>query len=126
MRGEGRIFKVKGSRFWQIAFSYDGKEFRESSKTDNEQAARKALRKAIGQIENGKYVGPAETRLSFEDMAAALAIYYKLKGRASLKSLPYFLKPLREAFGADRARKITTGRVEAYADDRLAARRLPN
>jgi integrase len=119
MRGEGRIFRTKGSRFWHFAFCQDGKEIRESSGSEDEAVARRALSKAIGKAENGNYVAPREVRLKFDEMAADLANYYKIKGKASGSSLPYFLKHLQPVFGLDRARRITADRVRQYTADRL-------
>lgn len=119
MRGDGRIFKVKGSRFWHFAYCYNGKEIRESSGSENEKVAAKKLGKALAKIECGVFIGPRESRLGFEDMTADLANYYGINGKASLESLPYFLKPLRAVFGMDRARGITDARVRKYVADRL-------
>ena len=43
MRGMGRIFK-RGPVYW-IAYSYRGKEYRESSRSETESQARKLLKK---------------------------------------------------------------------------------
>jgi integrase len=125
MRGEGRIFKVKGSRFWHFAFCYNGKEIRDTSGSENEDVARKKLGKALAQIDAGVFIGPKERRLKFEDMAVNLTNYYKIEGRASLKSLPYFLKHLRPVFGMDRARSITADRTRKYTADRLQDKAKP-
>ncbi len=67
MRGTGRIFK-RGSVYW-IAYSYRNKEYRESSGSENEASARKLLKKRIGEAASGRFIGPNEERLTFEDMA---------------------------------------------------------
>jgi hypothetical protein len=118
-RGDGRIFKVKGSNKFHCAVCVDGVEVRWSSGTESEEKARKQLKKATAQIECGVFIGPSEQRLKFEDLVTGLTNYYTVKGKASLKSLPFFLKPLRAAFGLDRARKITDDRVMKYTADRL-------
>src|ERR1017187_2177682 len=110
MRGDGRIFKVKGSPYFHLAVCVDGVEKRWSSGTDDPDKADKLLQKACAQIEAGVFTDPSERRLKFEDMAADLANYYKINGKASLESLPYFLKPLRAVFGMDRARRVTDDR----------------
>lgn len=119
-RGDGRIFKVKGSPYYHCAVCVDGVEERWSSETDDPDKARKQLEKACAQKEAGLFIGPKEQRLKFEDMAADLANYYKTKGKtASLESLPYFLKPLRAVFGMNRARSIKADRIRKYTADRL-------
>src|ERR1017187_6099410 len=112
MRGDGRIFKVKGSPYFHLAVCVDGVEKRWSSGTDDQDKADKLLQKACAQIEAGAFTDSSERRLKFKDMAADLGNYYKVNGKnASLESLPYFLKPLRAVFGTDRARRITDARV---------------
>jgi integrase len=54
MRGMGRIFK-RGPVYW-IAYSYRGKEHRESSHSDNESQARKLLKKRIGETSTGTFL----------------------------------------------------------------------
>jgi len=121
MRGDGRIFKVKGSPYFHLAVCVDGVEKRWSSGTDDPDKADKLLQKACAQIEAGVFTDPSERRLKFEDMAGDLTNYYKTRGKkASENSLPYFLKPLRAVFGMDRARRITDARVRAYTANRLS------
>jgi len=44
-------------------------------------------------------------------------------GRRSLDTLRFRLKPLREAFGQDRARDVTAARITEYVRDRLAVKK---
>jgi len=46
MRGMGRVFK-RGPVYW-IAYYHRGKEYRESSESESESAAKKLLKKRIG------------------------------------------------------------------------------
>lgn len=117
MRGMGRIFK-RAEIYW-IAYCHRGKEYRESSHSENVSAARKLLKKRIGEIGRGRLIGPAEERVMFEDMAADLVHYYEINRKRSLKSLPYWLRHLRESFGGCCAVDITPNRVRAYVAARL-------
>lgn len=47
MKGFGRIYKRKGSRFWWIAYSVRGKEYRESSKSLIKEDAKNRLRERL-------------------------------------------------------------------------------
>lgn len=84
MRGTGRIFK-RGSTYW-IAYCYRGKEHRESSHSDNEAQARKLLKKRVGEMGQGRLIGPGEGRLAFEDLASMLLTDYEVNGKRSLES----------------------------------------
>ena len=118
MRGLGRVFK-RGSVFW-IAYYYRGKEHRESSDSDSEGQAKKLLRKRLGEIGNGKLVGPMEERLTFDQLAADLISDYQVNGKRSLESARLSIRHLRAFFGFDKALHITTDRVRAYIAKRQA------
>ena len=60
MRGMGRVFK-RGSVYW-ISYYHQGKEFRESSESDNESAAKKLLKKRIGEVAQGRLLGANQDR----------------------------------------------------------------
>jgi integrase len=112
MKGMGRVFK-RGSIYW-IAYSYRGKEFRESARTDNVSQAQKLLKKRIGEVASGKLIGPSEERLRFNDMAEALLTDYQVNGRRSVAHVRGSIRHLRKFFGLDRTVDITTGRIKSY------------
>lgn len=116
MRGTGRIFK-RGSTYW-IAYCYRGKEHRESSHSDNEAQARKLLKKRVGEMGQGRLIGPGEGRLAFEDLASMLLTDYEVNGKRSLESAKLSVKHLREFFGSERAVDITLDRVRSYVRER--------
>ena len=116
MRGMGRIFK-RGSIYW-IAYYFRGKEHRECSRSDNENQARKLLKKRIGEVANGNLIGPSEERMSFEDLARMLITDYEINGKRSLESVRLSIRHLREFFGLDRAIDITADRVAKYVRER--------
>ena len=60
-RGEGRTFK-RGARFWWIAYCIDGKEYRESAKTDDCHKAEKLLARRLFEAEEGKAPVSAKER----------------------------------------------------------------
>lgn len=106
MRGFGRVFK-RGSIYW-IAYNHRGKEHRESAKTENESVGRKFLKKCIGEVATGKFIGPSEERLAFEDMVDALVTDYEINKLRSLRSLRLSVRHLRRSFALDRVVDITT------------------
>ena len=117
MRGFGRIFK-RGSIYW-IAYYHRGKEFRESSCSESEKQARGLLKKRIGDIGAGRFIGAREDRITFEDLASALTTDYQVNKRRSLRSAQLSISHLRKFFGPKRAIDITADRVKAYARSRL-------
>jgi integrase len=120
MRGMGRIFK-RGSIYW-IAYYHRGEEYRESAASDNESAAKKLLKKRIGEVAQGRLRGANQDRLTFDDLAQALLEDYQINGRRSLRSARLSIRHLRKFFGFDRAVDITTDRIKAYAADRQKAK----
>src|SRR5271155_5408349 len=120
MRGMGRIFK-RGPIYW-IAYYHRGKEYRESSESESESAAKKLLKKRIGEVAQGRLHGANQDRLTFDDLAQALLADYQINGRRSLRSARLSISHLRKFFGFDRAVDITTDRIKAYAADRQKAK----
>jgi integrase len=116
MRGMGRIFK-RGSVYW-IAYNHRNQEFRESSQSENESAARKLLKKRIGEVATGQFIGPNEERLTFEEMADALLTDYEINKQRSIRSVRLSLKHLQRTFGLTLAFDITTDRIKKYIADR--------
>jgi len=82
MRGLGRIFK-RGSVYW-IAYSYRGKEFRESSHSKSEAQAQRLLKKRIGEMGRGRLIGPALEKTTFDDLAELLLTDYRINRKRSL------------------------------------------
>src|SRR5229473_3006084 len=97
----GRIFK-RGTTYW-IAYYHRGKEFRESSHSDNEAQARKFLKKRIGEVASGQLIGPSEDRVSFDDLTDLLLTDYEINGKRSIESARLSIKHLRGFFGFARA-----------------------
>jgi integrase len=120
MRGMGRIFK-RGPIYW-IAYYHRGKEYRESSESESESAAKKLLKKRIGEVAQGRLLGANQERLTFDDLAQALLADYQINGRRSARSARLSISHLRKFFGFDRAVDITTDRIKAYAADRQEAK----
>ena len=120
MRGMGRVFK-RGTVYW-VAYYHRGKEYRESSESESESAAKKLLKKRIGEVAQGRLLGANQDRLTFDDLTQALLADYQINGRRSLRSARLSISHLRKFFGFDRAVDITTDRIKAYAADRQKAK----
>lgn len=133
MRGDGRIFKPKKSRFWHIAYygpRPDGTfgELRESSKSEDEQVAGRLLKKRVWAVENSRkgirpFVGPAEEKITVGDLLDELKRHYETTGIKSLRAALVNIEHLRDFFGNDRAAAIAPdrgGRIGKYIAKRKA------
>lgn len=112
----GRAFQ-RGSVWW-IAYSYRGKEFRESSESESQAQAKKLLKKRLGEMGRGRLIGPVEEKVTFEGMAEDFIRDYEVNGKRSGDSAKLSKKHLGAFFGMDRALDITTDRVRAYIANR--------
>ena len=116
MRGMGRIYR-RGTTYW-IQYSHRGRTFRELSHSDRETVARKLLKKRLGETGVQKFIGPAEERVTFEDLAATLLTDDEVNAKRSIRGARLSLQHLRCYFGTDRALDITMDRISAYKLER--------
>lgn len=112
MRGMGRIFK-RGPVYW-IAYSYRGKEHRESARSESENQARKLLKQRIGETSAGTFIGPTEEHVAFEGIADLLLTDYQINGKRSIATLRGLIRHLSGSFAMSRAVDITADRIAAY------------
>jgi hypothetical protein len=112
MRGMGRTF-LRGNVYW-ISYYRNGREVRESSKSNNEAKALKLLKRRLGEIQSGAFV-PDEKKVTFENLVEGMKTDYELNNRRSLNTAALNnIKHLKEFFGFDRAVDITPDRVPKY------------
>src|SRR2546421_271542 len=77
-RGTGHVFQHPLTSGWYIAFYHRGQEVRLSAakllgkapQAVTEQDAERALRRKLGEIQGGKYLGPAADRLTVGQLLA--------------------------------------------------------
>jgi integrase len=125
MRGNGRIFSRKGSSNLWCAYYLRGKEYRESTGTEDEKQAEKFLKrrlKEVGadQIGAKPFGGPQQDRLAINQMLDALKADYELRGKLT----PQFgshLTRIRDYFGAVRATVLSSETVDKYISEQLEA-----
>ena len=116
-RGQGRIY-VRGGKFW-IQYYCRGQLFRESSESSIRRVAGDLLKRRLGEMGKGEFVGPAIEKTTFEDMAVMIVNDYKLNGRRSLDRVELSIRHLRGTFGRMRAIDITHDKLLAYLTARL-------
>ena len=115
-RGSGGLYHQGSGTIWWIRYSFRGVEHRESSGSESEVVARRLLNARIRETgrRGGKFLGAAEERLRFEDLAELLRVDYQTNEHRSLRRVDGALKHLRAYFGLDRAIDISTDRIKAY------------
>jgi hypothetical protein len=79
------------------------------------------LRQRHAEARGGRLIGPAEERVTFEELAADHLRDYRVRGLRSAATAEQRVKRLRSSFGADRGPDITTDRIRAYQAWRLEA-----
>jgi integrase len=124
MRGDGRIYKTGDSQFWWIEYWLNGKQYRESSHSTDPHVAKRLLKRRrdeLGADRQGSrpFVGPAQTRVTFESLKAAYLQDYAVRGLRSLETAEARAKHLTGFFGTSRAVDITPTRLRAYQAARL-------
>jgi integrase len=112
--GTGRVYQQNGSRKWWIDYSYRGKRYRESSGSHRKGVAQALLRKRLGEIGAGTFIGPDAERTTFEDLAEGLLTNYAVNGQRSIDRARGCIGRLRQFFGDYRAVDITADRLDRY------------
>jgi integrase len=117
LRGEGGVY-LRGAVWW-IRYSRNGKVFRESAETTDEKKAWKFLQKRLEEIKKPEFDGPAEKKLTLDDLEKKIEADYLRHGRRSFATVKNCLKPVKEFFPFDTLLQITPPRIEAYQQHRL-------
>ncbi len=103
-RGEGGLIKIRGCRFWYAQYYKDGRQIRESTRTEVKEEAKKELRRLMGNNERGLTPANELRRVRYGDLRAALLQNYVERGNRSLQTTAdgsetvWGLKPLDEFF----------------------------
>jgi len=126
-KGTGCIRKVKGSRFWHIYYYCNGRQIRESSKSESKSTAERLLHRRF--IEMG-IVSPPTTnpaKLKYEDIRESLLEEYRAQGKHFLRMLEYEgLKHLDDFFAGSRVATITTHLLRTFIRRRKALKDVTN
>jgi integrase len=122
MRGDGRIFK-RGETWW-IAFYVDGREQRESARTDHEGTAQKCLRKKLKEVHAHEldpakpFITQRERKRTVSDLMDALKSDFEIRGKWN-PQIRTNVEHVRSAFGNVRATALTAETVDDYIQQRL-------
>ncbi len=113
-------YAYRRGRIWSIRYSHQGRDYRESTKSEREVDAWRKLKKRWKEIGRGRFVF-GEDKVRMEELFVALELDYQNNRRRSARGLRWRLRPLRATFGEDRAIDVTEARIERYKADRLAS-----
>lgn len=129
-KGSGSIFQ-RGAVFW-VKYYRNGKAYRESSKSTKEADARKLLRKRLGEIELGRFIGPDAEKVTVRELAPDYLNDYRVNERKSLDKAERMIKrrddegreldsELMAFFGDLKAHNVATDSIKKYIAQRLEA-----
>ncbi len=96
-RVEKNIYRRKGSPYFWIQYSSNGKRVRESTKTNLITKARKMLKQQEGLAVSG--IHPVSNKIKFKDMADLIIKDYEINGRKSIDRLELSIRHLEKFFG---------------------------
>src|ERR1700687_5137036 len=93
LKGFGYLYK-RGDIWW-IRYSVRGRDFRESSGSDNEDKAHKLLKARWKEVGRGRFIGPMQDKVTMDELFNSLESEYTVNGRRSLGTLQGRLVHLR-------------------------------
>jgi integrase len=118
-RGTGSVYMQVGSAVWWIKYHRNGVPIRESAHTTERKEAEKILRKRLGEIAVGVFIGPRLEKIKVSELADDVIRDYRINGRKSIDDLEARWRlHLRPFFGALRAVEVTSQLVTRYVDER--------
>ncbi|HEV3112144.1 MAG TPA: site-specific integrase [Candidatus Binataceae bacterium] len=118
-RGMGAVYQQPNSALWWIRYHHRGRKYRESSHSVNHADAVRLLKRRLGEISQGRLVGPDVEKTTFEVLASMIRADYSVNQRRSCARLENSLGHLSAFFANALARDITTDRITQYIADRL-------
>lgn len=131
MRGMGRVFdRPHGSeKNWAISYYLRGRECRESVAkllgkppgNVTRKEAERCLMRRLGEIENGRFVGPQQERLTVGEIIDGYLDDMRVQGRRSLVSMETHCLRIKEVFGKIRTVDLTTSQIQQWIRNRLGA-----
>jgi integrase len=107
---------------WWIKYSKNGAPVRESSESYDRRDAERLLKKRLGEVVTGKFVGLKPERVKFSELAERVLEDYRDNDRATLKDVECRLKlHLLPEFGEIRAAEFGTSDLKRYIAKRKRA-----
>jgi integrase len=119
-RGTGHIYQQRGCKTWSIKFYQNGRCIRESTNTDDYQAARQKLNIRLGQVGKGEIVRPHLERTTVRDLAKDFLRDYRVNGKRSIgHAETRWRLHLEPFFGSTCAALVDSDTINMYVDTRM-------
>ncbi len=118
-RGMGRTYQR--GEIWWVQYSFRGKLYRESSKSDKQATAVSLLQLRQGEMAQGRLPRLDAEKVTFNDLVALIEADYVQKGNRTWWRVERSLLHLRPVFEHVPAVSIGYGNVSRYIQDRLKA-----
>ncbi len=109
----------KRGQTWWVSFTYQGKQVRHSTETDDKKLAEKIYHKVRTEVNEGKWFAPPIEEATFQELADDLFADYKMNQRKSLWRIEISVKHLQKLFKGYTSSKITTKEVKKYISMRF-------
>jgi integrase len=119
-RGSGSVYKR--GRVWWVKYYVNGTPMYESAKTRDRGEARDFLKVKQGQLAEGRYVGPAADRTTWDQLAALVLEDYRTNAKKTVRDAQHRIeKHLTPFFGGKRAKLISAADLQAFIAVRQTA-----
>lgn len=112
----GSVYCRKG--VWYIRFTVNGREYRETSKSTDQEVALAFLERRRGEVVERRAVGPRIERTTFDDLVRLIKDDYAANERKSTDDMLGRVKWLRKTFGKVRPADVTHKMLKDYVADR--------
>src|ERR1051326_6755722 len=118
--GAGNIWK-RGNVWW-IRYSRDGKQYSESSRSEDRKDAERKLATRLGDIATGCFLGLTPEKLTVWNLCELVIEDYEINSKRALKDLRWRSeKHLKPAFDNVKASALSVSRINAYKRARREA-----
>ncbi len=118
-KGTGCIYQRAGTSLWWVKYSRNGKSICESSRTTDKRKAGNMLRRRLGEISTGVYLGPQVERTMVDELAQDFLSEYRANNRRSVgNASARWLLHLKPFFGVCRAAEVSTPLLNRYIESR--------
>ena len=110
---------------WWMSFTYNGRQVRQSTETDDKKTAEKIYHKVMTDVAEGKWFERQERTRGFAEMMEKYMKEHSAVKKRSTARDAASLKHLLPFFGMMPLREIRPGNISEYKADRLAAGAAP-
>src|SRR5262249_11143916 len=111
--GSGSIYQR--GKIWWLSYYVNGEHVCESAKTKDRAEARSTLHQRLGQLAEGRYVGPRAERVLFRELADLVVTDYRVNGKKSLDLVEIRLRRhVLPVFSNYRVHDISTADIQAF------------